>query len=506
MRILPRANSGGVEMSLRLIFRYCFIICVSFILSQSVFAYERLEPNVAGTFYPDDAAKLAKAVDGYLKNTILEPINGEIFALILPHAGYGYSGPTAAFGYKSVKGKNYKTVVIIGTSHHYAFNGASVYKEGEFLTPLGGLKIDSEFTKELLGKDPEISFEKKAFEKEHSVEVQLPFLERSLNNFKIVPIVLGDLSYATCQKLAMVLKNAIGNRKDVLVVVSTDLYHGYNIAEANSVDNQTLSSIKSMDPEKIYYELRDGKIQMCGGFGVVTAVILAKELNHNKAFLLHHTNSAEVTGNKKDGNWTVGYASLVIDQLKEEKNMFNINQRRKLLEIARNSIDAYLKTDKKLTFSETDPGLSKDLGAFVTLRVNEDLRGCIGSMTGRGPLYKTISEMAVEAAVRDPRFPAVIPRELKNIEIEISVLSPMEKVNGPEDIILGKHGVLLKKGFFSAVFLPQVATETNWSKEEFLSHLASKAGLEPLAWKDKNAEFYCFTAEVFSEKEILKDK
>jgi hypothetical protein len=322
-------------------------------------------------------------------------------------------------------------------------------------------------------------------------------------DFKIVPIVIGDCSLADCKKIAGLLKEAIGNRKDILVVVSSDMYHGYDYDEADKVDSLTLETIKKMDSEGLYYGLRDDKMQLCGGFGTVIALILAGDLGHNKVVVLKHTNSAEVTGNMKKGAWTVGYSSVVIDNPKEgEKAMLNKLQRKRLLEIARNSIETYLKTGNKPKAEEADPVLSKNMGAFVTLNENNELRGCIGNLVGTKPLYLTVNDMAVEAAVRDPRFSPLTLSELKNIDIEISVLSPMEKIDNPDKIQLGVHGVLVRKDFRSGVFLPQVATETGWSKDEFMSNLcAQKAGLSPDAWKDRSTEIYTFTAEVFSEKD-----
>lgn len=171
------------------------------------------------------------------------------------------------------------------------------------------------------------------------------------------------------------------------------------------------------------------------------------------------------------------------------------------MEIARKSIETYLKTGKILELSESDPALLEEMGAFVTLHERGDLRGCIGNLVGNQPLYLTIRDMAIEAATGDPRFLPVKPSELKDIEIEISALSPLQRIDSTDKIQLGTHGVLVKKGFRSGVFLPQVATETGWSKEEFLSNLcAHKAGLSPDAWKDKSTEIYIFSAEVFSEK------
>ena len=489
-------------------------------LHSICFAQEIKQPNVAGAFYPDNPQELSNLIDNFLNLANPEPIDGDIFALISPHAGYGFSGQTAAFGYKLIQNKPYKTVVVIGPSHYFGFSGISIYPEGIFRTPLGDLTIDKEFTQQLLNRDKEISFERGAFSKEHSLEVQLPFLQKVLSGFKIVPIVMGDCTLQTCRKLSGLLKDAIGSRKDILIVASTDMYHGYDYEEREALDYQTLSYLKNMDAEGLYYGLREGKFQLCGGFPVVTTIILAKELGHDKLKALKYTNSAIVTAKKVKGLWTVGYGSCAIDgsttliinaersrsvdQEKKEVPMLNKNQRKRLLEIARNSIETYLKTGKKLQVSETDPVLSKEMGAFVTLHERGELRGCIGNLIGSQPLYLTVRDMAVEAAVDDPRFPPVQLSEFKSIEIEISALSPMQRIDDPEKIQLGVHGVLVRRGFNSGVFLPQVATETGWSKEEFLSNLcAHKAGLSLDAWKDKSTEIYIFTAEVFSEKEPL---
>lgn len=486
-------------------FRYvCFaFILVAVVLNfrvNSLSAANIKEPNVAGAFYPDKAQELSGMVDVFLKVADPAPMPGDIFALISPHAGYGFSGQVAAYGYKLIKDKPYKTVIVIGPSHYYGFNGISVYSEGAFRTPLGDLAIDTDFTQKLLNKDKDILFEPRAFEKEHSVEVQLPFLQRALSDFSIVPIVIGDCTLATCEKLANLIQAAIGMRKDVLVVSSSDMYHGYDYEELAKIDELTLGALKNMDAEALYYGIRENRFQLCGALPVVTTIMLSKKLGHNKLNVLRHTNSAIVTGKKVKGVWTVGYSTCAIDQIKKEGMMLNERQRKKLLEIARTSIESYLKTNRRLELTETDPMLCMNLGAFVTLREHNELRGCIGNLTAQEPLYLCIRDMAIEAAVGDPRFNKLQLSELKGIKIEISVLSPLERVPSADMIKLGVHGVVVRKGFNSGVFLPQVAQETGWTKEEFLSSLcAHKAGLAADAWKDKSCELYVFTAEVFSE-------
>ncbi|MCX5709058.1 MAG: AmmeMemoRadiSam system protein B [Candidatus Omnitrophica bacterium] len=479
-----------------------FLILVFCLSGFNSFAEDVKEPNVAGAFYPSDPVILAAQVDGFLAKADPQPFEGKIFALISPHAGYEFSGAVSGFGYKLIKDQPYKTIVILAPSHQYAFRGVSVYTGTAFRTPLGDIPVDSEISKKLLGRDPEISFEPRAFLKEHALEVQLPFLQRALKDFKIVAIVLGDCGFSTCQHLANLLRENISSREDVLVVASTDMYHGHDYSEAINFDSLTLSAIKDMDPEKLYNGLKAGNFQLCGGYGVVTALLLANDLGYKKINVLKYTDSAQVTGNKTKGNWTVGYSSVAIGQEKKEVGMLNKDQRKKLLGIARKSIESYLKHGKKPDLNESDSLLSKEMGSFVTLHEAGQLRGCIGNMVGTQPLYLTVRDMAIEAATGDPRFSPVKLSELKNIEMEISVLSPLEKVDSAEKIELGKHGVIVRRGFNSGVFLPQVATETGWTKDEFLSHLCSqKAGLSPNAWKDKSTEIFIFTAEVFSEKD-----
>lgn len=485
------------------ILKILLVLAFGFRLSAfSCFAQDIKEPDVAGTFYPSNSGELSAMIDGFLYAANPEKIDGHIFGLICPHAGYGFSGQTAAFGYKLIQAKPYKTVVIIGASHFYGFGGISVYAQGKFSTPLGDLEIDSEFAKKLLDQENGITFDPEAFKNEHSLEVQLPFLQKVLSGFRIVPIITGDTTYSVYQKLAQLLKDEIGSRQDVLVIASCDLYHGYDYQDAQKYDELTLSSIRNMDAESIYNGLRQGNLEFKDGFPAIILLILAKDLGYKTVKVLNYNNSAIVTGKKIKGIRTVGYSSCAIDKEGKENNMLNQAQRKKLLEIARSSLEAYLKTGKKMDLTESDPVLNKEMGAFVTLKENEELRGCIGNLIGTEPLYLTVRDMAVEAAVGDPRFAALKLPELKKIEIEISVLSPMEKVNSADIIELGKHGVLVRKGMQSGVFLPQVAAETGWNKEEFLSNLClHKAGLAPDAWKDKSTEMYIFTAEVFSEKE-----
>ncbi len=466
------------------------------------FAARVKEPSACGIFYPDNAKQLAEMVVDLINEAPLPEAENKATVFILPHAGYGYSGSVAAFGYKLLKNTRFRTVVIIGPSHHSAFNGISVYPHGVFSTPLGNIEVDKAFADRLINKEKNVYFYRPAFQKEHSIEVQLPFLQRSLKDFRIVPVVIGDCTLEECVSFASLLKNAIGERRDVLVIISTDLYHGYDYEEAERIDELTISYIKNLDAKGLYYGLRDGSLQACGGLGLVSALFLSKAAGYDQVRLLKYANSAQITGKLTKGAWTVGYAALSIAQEGQtEGAMLSKKQRERLLEIARDAISNYIGSGKRAAVHEDDPALSKELGAFVTLRKNGELRGCIGNLTGSKPLYITIRDMAIESATADPRFSPVSREEIKDIDIEISVLSPLKKEEDPGNIKMGVDGVIVRKGLRSGVFLPQVAIETGWSREEFMSNLcAHKAGLPADAWKDKDTQIFTFTAEVFSKE------
>ncbi len=478
----------------------CAVCCVSFSAADEV---RIKDADFAGQFYPRDPAELSRMIEAYLDLSRPAPSPGEIFALIVPHAGYGFSGPTAAHAYKLIRGKPYRTVVVMGSGHQHGFRGIALFASGALRTPLGAVSVDADFAEKLLGKSDFIFERPGFFDKEHPLEVQVPFLQKSLADFRIVPVVMGECSYQQCMGFARLLVEAIGKRTDVLLVASTDMCHRHDFETVERVDRETVRTLQLMDPEQLYARLADGTAELCGGSPVVTAMIAAKSLGHGLIQVLDYTNSARVTASKEKGVWTVGYVSCAIDNPATQEGvtvMLNPTQKKRLLEIARASIETYLKTSKKLEVTETDEVLNSSMGAFVTLHEHGRLRGCIGNLVGSQPLYLTVRDMAIEAATGDPRFAPVREKEMADIHIEISALSPLKRVRSADEIELGTHGVIVRRGGYSGVYLPQVATETGWSKEEFLSSLcAHKAGLAADAWKDPRTELLVFTAEVFAE-------
>ena len=458
------------------------------------------EADLAGSWYPADKNVLSSVLDSYLKQAKVDPIKGNITALIAPHAGLMYSGPVAAYSYKAVEGRNYKTVIILGFCHKKSFDGVSVYKDGYFNTPLGGLPIDSELASALIARDKKITFYPDAFKDENSLEMQLLFIKKVLPDVKIVPVAFGSSPFSYCEMISDALADLLKNRNDVLIVASSDMSHYHPEEEARKIDLASVELLRSFSARQIFDKSVLDEQIFCGYMPVATVLLTAKKMGADKINILQYSNSGAITGDMKS---VVGYASAVIYKKSEEKKMLLTDaQHKKLLKIARDTIITYLKTGKVLEVKEDDSALNKEMGAFVTLHKQGELRGCIGNIIGKGPLYLTVRDMAIESATGDPRFPKVKLDEMKDIDIEISVLSELEQIHDPKDIQMGVHGVLIRKGYSSGVFLPQVATETGWSREEFLANLcAHKAGLLPDAWKTGEADMYIFTAEVFSEKE-----
>jgi AmmeMemoRadiSam system protein B/AmmeMemoRadiSam system protein A len=485
------------------------IICLcALILSWTggVYAAEDVkEPNVAGAFYPSEPKDLAFYVDAYVKQAGEGPL-GEPVVLIAPHAGYVYSGPVAGYAYAAVKGRHYDTVVILAVSHHFPFMGAAVYPQGAFQTPLGQVPVDRLMTKALLEKAPGITFVKNEyFEKEHSLEVHLPFLQSVLApGFKILPLMIGDLSLPEARQLAKALQDIVGDAR-VLVVVSTDLSHYKTYDEACALDQKTVGFVEKRDVQGLWDAVADTGWNVCGIRPVAVGMAYAQLAGASRVKILQYANSGDTAGDKSR---VVGYLAAAFYkeetvQKKDEGTMSLTKQEKKrLLQIARATMEASVSGRTLPVFSEGAPGLNLRRGAFVTLTRRGQLRGCIGLFSSREPLYKVVGEMAVEASGHDYRFTPVAPDELKDVTIEISVLSDPARISDWRKIRLGTDGVIVRRGFQSGVFLPQVATETKWDLETFLGELCSqKAGLPWDSYKDPDTQLLTFQADVFSENE-----
>ncbi len=457
------------------------------------------QPVVAGSFYPADPKTLAQVVDGYLKNVQIESVEGQILGLVSPHAGYAYSGQTAAYGYRLLEGRDVSTVVLIGPSHQAYFAGVSVYPKGEWETPFGNVKIDEEFAEKLMEKHGSIGFYPEGHSQEHSLEVQIPFLQKVMKGFKIVPIVIGGQELRIWQILADALAPLVEGKK-VLIVASSDLYHGYSYDRCKATDRRTLKFIENMNHQGLAKGLADGGCQACGGGPIVTLLLVAKKLGFDKVKLLHYTNSGDVTGDKS--GYIVGYSSLVVYKEGDdgEGSLLGPEEQKELLTMAKETVERKVRGEPLPKYEPKARTLKEERGVFVTLRKSGRLRGCIGYIRAIKPLYLAVPDMAVAASTGDPRFPPVTEEELPELDLEISVLSPLKRVEDPNQIEVGRHGIYIVKGPYSGLLLPQVATEYGWDRMTFLEETCHKAGLPSDGWKE-DAQIYTFSAQIFSEHE-----
>jgi hypothetical protein len=464
------------------------------------------EPAVSGMFYPDRPEILSRDVKKYLENAKREKIDGEVIALVSPHAGYMYSGQVAAHAYKLIEGKTFDSIVVLAPSHRVDFKGASLYDRGGYRTPLGVVPIDVEGSKRMMEKWKGIRYLPEAHGQEHSLEVQIPFLQVVLKSFKLIPIVMEPYwSRETCQSLAQAIADTIRG-KNVLLIASTDLSHFHSYEKAVQLDKIVLQHIERFDVEGLNRELKEGRCEACGGGPVITMMLAAKALGATRGKILKYLNSGDVTG---DRSRVVGYAAAVFykaaggeEKMKGEKKVgidlgLSGDEKKTLHQIAKAVIENKAIGKPVPEFKIDSPVLKENRGAFVSLHKKGQLRGCIGYIEGKGPLHKTIEEMAEAAAFRDPRFSPVAEKELSELDIEISVLTPLRKITDIQEIEVGKHGIYIKKGWYSGLLLPQVATEYGWDRKTFLEHTCQKAGLPSSAWKDKDIEIYIFSADIF---------
>jgi len=482
-----------------------FLLTVFLCSCSNSYSEDVRKPAVAGMFYPGNKEELAGKVDDFLANVKKSDIKGRVFAIIVPHAGYEYSGQIAAYSFKQLEGTDFKKIIIISPSHYVSFDGMSVYNKGAFETPLGIIKIDKELADKIMAKDKRFIFYPEAHLKEHAIEVELPFLQKMYKDkdFKIVPITMGNPEADDIRILSDTLYDVMD--KDTLLIISVDLSHYYPYDKAVELDTNSTSAIEHLDAQKMLKDINSHNSEIDAPIAVLGMITLANRYNA-KAKIIKYANSGDVAGDKSR---VVGYSSIVVyipSDLQEKGDMImkveylSKEEKVKLLEIAKLSIIEAVTGKRQFFPNVTEEKLKENCGAFVTIKENNELRGCIGYIQAVKPLYETVKDVAKSAAVNDYRFNPVAENELDKLELEISVLTPLKKIKDINEIEVGKHGLVMKQGFNSGLLLPQVATEYNWDKGTFLKETCRKAGLPQDAWKDKSTEIYTFSAEVFGEE------
>ncbi len=466
---------------------------------------------VAGSFYPSDPKELSAMIDELLARVPGPPVTDQILAAVAPHAGYAYSGPVAACTYAALKGRKFSRVVVIAPSHHVAFDFSSVYEGDAYATPLGNVPVDKTFARQLAKMNPTIQLSTKGHDPtpdggEHAIEVELPWLQKILGNFEVVPIVMGDQSYESSRALGAALAKLIkseGKEGDTLVLASSDLSHFHTYDDAVRIDHKTLGALAAWDYFSMSRNFQSQIWEACGGAPIVATMIYAERMGANKAQVLKYANSGDVTG---DHSRVVGYSADIFVKAPADKAAdppFSLSEEEKgeLLALARKSVEfAVEKNQLYEPPASASVILNQERGAFVTLTKSGDLRGCIGYTSAVKPLYMTVRDTATHAALHDPRFQAVSASELPQLAYEISVLSPLRRVTDIQQITIGEHGLLMKNGGYDGLLLPQVPVEQKWDRQTFLEQTCRKAGMNANCWKDEDTDIFSFTAVVFHEK------
>jgi len=487
-------------MRLRFSVIYVIMVFLGFAAIDSAKAESIRKPVVAGMFYPGRRVDLEQMIARYtVRAGSIEvglPAEANLRALILPHAGYIYSGPSTAYASLVLKPHQFSKVIIMGPDHRIGFEGASISTAGAYQTPLGKISLHRDAAN-LRSESDLFCFNEASDKSEHCLEVILPFLQVYLKEFSLVPIVMGP---GDIERYASSIGHCID--QDTLVIASSDLSHYLPYDKAVERDRQTIEMILNLESEK----LAATHNRACGIIPIQVLIKLARKHNW-QPIVLHYSNSGDTAGSR---DRVVGYAAIAFFGGQHmQKDTFSQQQGQALVELARKTIAENLgikthaadKTQQALQ----DDALQARLGTFVTLTKKGQLRGCIGCLEARESVIEGVEHNAVNAAFHDPRFKPVGKNELDEIEIEVSILSEpaLLEYSDSQDLLAklrpGIDGVVLRKGYHTATFLPQVWEQLP-EKEEFLSHLCQKAGLSANAWQTTSLEVLTYQVQYFEEE------
>ncbi len=476
-----------------------------------------LSSTIAGSWYPASAAELRHLLERDADAVPAVRANHEVpNILLLPHAGYAYSAATAMFGIKRIIGSGYRRVILLAPSHRCRFFDRFVAPGSDSLsTPLGTVPVDREAIA-LIASEFTVDYSDAIHAGEHATQIELPLLQYALTDFSIVPLIVSELTENGIRRVVPLLHRLLDG--ETLLVVSSDFTHygerfdfapfppDRALSETMKLDFAAFHAIETGSAAQFEALLDKTGATICGRNPIRLLLHLIPPATRFE--LLHYATSAESTGDTTDFVCylcAAGYARWQAQQGVKPQGPLSASDRRTLLTMARNSIEYTLRTGRLMPAScqkaEIPPAMRQAMGCFVTLnsRSSGALRGCIGEIEPRRPLYEAVTARAVDAAFRDPRFPRLTEDEWPDIRIEISALTPPRPVSSWREIEIGRHGMILEKAGHTAVFLPQVATEQHWDLPTTLSHLARKAGLGADDWRE-GAHFTVFEATVFQEQ------
>jgi MEMO1 family protein len=482
---------------------------------------------LAGRWYSSNKNELAAEINALLAS---KTVNGDDapLVLILPHAGYAYSGKIAAQGYTLLAdalagGYQPDHIILIGPSHYASFRGCSMLDVDFIETPLGRVKVDRGIINRLSG-DGMFRKDSAPFEPEHSVEIHLPFLQRVYPDklegaIQVVPILVGELDDAEAGRAARAITAALAGTSP-LFVISTDFTHygeAYRYEPFRHTDARTSAAeLKKLDTGAIDLILKKdlpGFSGYCEKTGITICgrnplrIAIALPISDFRSRLAAYDTSGNMTA---DFTKSVSYAAIMFSGKIEGAVAAHDRQadltredRRFLLKAARENIASWLAKGRGVSMrtDDTPQNTRSNRGVFVTLKKLGSLRGCIGYVVGMKPLAEAVLDNSYNAAFRDPRFGPLTAVEMKDVIIEISVLTVPEPVRSPGEITVGRDGLIIERGGNRGLLLPQVATEQGWDRNTFLDQTCIKAGLRPGAWKEKDTKILKFRAEVFGEDE-----
>jgi len=473
------------------------------------------DARFAGQFYPADKQSLSVFIDEAM--AAADPLSlrssdlpAKVLGVVVPHAGYSFSGRVAAFAYKTISA-DYDLIVILGVGHTMRVRGAALLAKGYYETPLGRIPVDEKLAADLIKASSLFEDLPEAHANEHSIEVQLPFLQRRLKkSFKILPAVLNTDNPEDLAAIGRIIGKKLKGRK-ALLVVSTDLSHYPKHEDARLVDGALELALRTMDPG--YFQLTNRVLLSrgvpglatcaCGEAALTAALSAVKEIAPTEFVALKYADSYDANPADSPADRVVGYlagAFVIKEKADPYKMNFTKEQRQSLLAAARAAVARGFEPSGKMpALSSAGAFLNLPAAVFVTLTEGGRLRGCVGTVEPRMPLFAAVDFAAESAAFHDSRFQPLKKPELEGVKVEISVLSRLEKITDAKAIKPGEHGVVASRGGRSGLFLPQVWEQIP-GKEDFLSELCSqKAGLERNCWQDKKTELYIFTVDSFKE-------
>jgi MEMO1 family protein len=431
------------------------------------------EPAVAGQFYPDSPSQLRSMVESFIDKSAEKD---DVIGLLAPHAGYIYSGAVVGAVLSQVQFKD--TFIILGPNHTGNGKPFSIMTEGQWVTPLGEVQIDTELAKKLVSVSKYLKADRLAHQFEHSIEVQIPFLQYFKPDVKIVPIILsvgdGEIYKQIGHDIVKALREL---KREAVIFASSDMSHYEPQGVAKKKDQQAIDAMINLDSDELLKRVEEQHISMCGYAPAIVMMTAAKELGGTGVRLVKYQTSGDTSG---DFNAVVGYAGLIVKRLSPP------------VKLAKEALETYIKTGKVVKPEEFTPEMKDQAGVFVCIKKFGELRGCIGTFE---PSYDNIAEEivmnSISTAVRDPRFEPVRASELKDLDYTVDILTHPELVAGKEELDPKKYGVIVECGYRRGLLLPDL--EGVDSVDHQIDICRQKGDIEP----DEPVKLYRFEVKRY---------